>query len=107
MIQRRSEILPERGMGAWVVRREQQRKHVSQTTHTGGTDQNSKHKRQTDRQLAISYEQRKKLRMRQHEVSQDRCHERIRTVSEETVDPELKPASPSKLRAKDFVFGED
>jgi hypothetical protein len=45
--------------------------------------------------------------MRQHEVSQDRCHERIRTVSEETVDPELKPAAPTKLRAKDFVFGED
>ena len=107
MIQRRSEILPECGVGAWVVRREQQRQHVSQTTHTGGTDQHSKHKRETDRQLAISYEGRKKLRMRQHEVSQDRCHEPIRTVSEETVDPELKPAAPGKLRAKDFVFGED
>src|SRR4029077_15924966 len=106
MIQRRSEIVPECGVGAWVVRRRQQRQNVSQTTPARGTDQHSKHKRETDRQLAISYEERKKLRMRQHEVSQDRCHERIRTVSEETVDPELKPA-PSKLRAKDFVFGED
>ena len=107
MIQRRSEILPECGVGAWVVRREQQRQHVSQTTHAGGTDQHSKHKRETDCQLATSYEDRKKLRVRQHEVSQDRCHERIRPVSEETVDPELKTAVQRELRAEDFVLGKN
>ena len=45
--------------------------------------------------------------MRQHKISQDGRHKRISTASEETVDPELKAAAPSELRAKNFVLGED
>jgi RNase H-fold protein (predicted Holliday junction resolvase) len=45
--------------------------------------------------------------MRQHKIFQDGCHERIGTLCEETVDPELKAASASELRAEYFVFGED
>jgi hypothetical protein len=45
--------------------------------------------------------------MRQHKIFQDGCHERIGTLDEETVDPELKAASASELRAEYFVFGED
>jgi hypothetical protein len=45
--------------------------------------------------------------MRQHKVPQQGCHERIRTLGEETIDPKLKAASASELRAEYFVFGED
>jgi hypothetical protein len=45
--------------------------------------------------------------MRQHKVFQDGCHERIGTLGVEAVDPELKAASASELRAEYFVFGED
>jgi hypothetical protein len=41
------------------------------------------------------------------DASQYRCHEGIRTVGDETVDPELKAPTASELRAKDFVFRED
>ncbi len=87
MIQRRSEVLPRCSACAWIVRREQERQHISQTNHAGRTNQNPKHQRQTNRKFPVRYQKRKKPRVRQHEVSQYRRDERIRTLSKKTVDP--------------------
>ena len=107
MIQRSPKILPKCSVCAWVVRREQQRHHIDQTKHAGRTNQDPKHKSESNRKFPIRYQERTKLRMRQHKVSQQGGHERIRTLGEETVDPQLKAASASELRAEYFVFGED
>ena len=87
MIQRRSKILPRCSVCAWIVRREQERQHINQTNHAGGTNQNAKHQRQANRKFSIRYQKRKKTRVRQHEVSQYRRDKWIRTLSKKTVDP--------------------
>src|SRR6266702_3152982 len=65
MIQRGSEILPERNVSAGVIGREQQRKHVDQPEGAGSPHTNSGHKRQPNRQLPESNEERDGRRMRQ------------------------------------------
>ena len=58
MVQRRSEILPERGMSARIIGREQQGEHVRKAGAARGSHQNSEYQRYPNRQLSVSYEER-------------------------------------------------
>src|SRR6266540_3297446 len=108
MIQRGSEILPERNVSAGIIGRGQQRKHVDQPEGAGSPQPDSGYKREPNRQLPESDEERDGDRMRQHDPLQHRNHERIsRTTLQESVDPPLKSAAQGELGAKYLVLPED
>ncbi len=58
MVQRGSEILPEREPSTRIIGREQQGEHVHKAEAARGSHQNSEYQRYPNRQLSVSYEER-------------------------------------------------
>lgn len=69
--------------------------------------QNPKHKRDSDCQLTIGYQERDRRSMRENEVPENRNHERIGSVLKKAADPVLEPTAKRKLRANNFVLAKD
>src|SRR5919198_4271421 len=107
MIQRCSEVLPERNICAGIIRREQQHQHVDQSKETCGPDPDSEYERKADRQLAISDQECNRRRMGQYNPLQHRNHERIGAFLQESVDPPLKAAMQSELGSEDLILTEN
>jgi hypothetical protein len=77
VVQRSSEILPNRNMRTGIVRREQQTTHVNEPKHARSSDPNSQHKRQPNGQFAVSDKERDRRSMRQDDAPKHRNHEWI------------------------------
>src|ERR1700719_2891144 len=104
MIERRSEVLPERCIPSGIICREQQSEHVQQPEGAGGTNKHAERQRQTDGHLAVSHQKRDRRRMAQHKTAKQGNHERVRAVFYKFVDPELKSAVQRELRSKYLVL---
>src|SRR5579864_9573028 len=107
MAQRRSEVLPERRIHAWIVGREQQRQHEHQSGDAGRAHQYAAHQRDAYQQFTISYQKRDRRGMRQYESLEQTGHERVSAMLDEAVDPHLESAVQSELRAKNLVLPEN
>lgn len=99
--------MPERGGGSGIIRREQQREHEDDAAGAGGAHQNAGDEAEADGELTISDEKGDWRSVRQNKAAKNRRHERIRAAFEKSIDPILKAAVESELRAEDFVFAED
>src|SRR6185369_17524530 len=100
-------VLPERRVRPWVVGREQQRDHVHHSKPTRQAHENARNETDADSKFAISHKERNGSRVWKNQTAQHRHHERISTVLQKAIDPELKPAAESELAAKDFVLTKD
>jgi len=108
VIERRSKVLPTCGVSSRIVGREYEGHHVEEPKPARSSDQNSEHKRQPNRQLAIRDEKSDGRCMRQHDPLENRKHERVGApILQEAVDPPFKPPTPRELCTKDFVLRED
>lgn len=108
MIERASEVLPERDVRPGVVRGKQQREHINQPANAGRAHQDAQHEREPDGQFAVGDEESDGPGVREDEILQHGHHKGISAAAvEEAVDPELEAAAEGELRAKDFVLAEN
>src|SRR5258708_24444182 len=107
MRQGRAEVLPECSIRARIVGGEQQGEHEDQPKNTGRAHQDSSRKSDAYAQLAIRHQKGDHATIGQNEILEYSEHERVGAVLDEPVDPDLKSATESELRAKHFVLAEN
>src|SRR5271155_1062925 len=98
--ERSSEVLPEWRPGSRIVGRKQQRQHEENPEDTCQAHLNTQHQTKTNRELSVSDEKCDGRGVRQHQAAQHGYRERVGTVYQKAVDPELKAAVQRELRAK-------
>src|SRR5689334_12660189 len=76
MIERCPEVFPQRRVGARVIRGEEQRQHVDESADTRPAYPNAERQRNPDRELAVCDQKRERRRVVEHEMRENRDHER-------------------------------
>src|SRR5207245_10633735 len=100
--------VPEGGLRSRGKGGEQQRQTKEEPTERRGAHQDAEGEREPDRQFTIGYEESDGSGVREDEAAKNGRHEWIRPAfGEEFVNPELKSAMQSKLRAENLVFAKD
>lgn len=94
-------------MPAGIIRREQQRKHEYHSSKACGANQDTGNQCQAYCEFSVGNQECNYSGVGQDKIAQHRDHERISTVGEELVNPELKTSAESELRTEDFVFTKD
>lgn len=103
-----AEVLPEGHARARIIGGKQESEHKDQTAQAGWADQDAERQGEADGKLAIGDQERDGGGVREDEPFQDGDHERVgAALGEEFVDPELKAAVQSELRAENLVLAED
>ena|ERR1700679_2337554 len=107
MVERGTEILPERRARPGKIRGKQQREHVDESEDACGSNQEPQGQGQADRKFTVSNEKGNGGAVRQNEIAEYRNHEGIGAVGEKTVNPKLETAAERERRAEDLVFAKN
>jgi len=101
------EVLPEHRIRARVIRREQEGQHVEQSAAASDANPQPEHEREPNGELAVCYEERDRVAVRQYEASEDRHHEGIRAVlRKKPLDPALEATAKHEFTSEDLVLAE-
>jgi len=108
VLQRRPKVLPEHGIRAGIIGWEQQREHVDDSKGAREAHGDAQDQRDADGELAVGYEQGNRMRVREHELLQNRHHEGIRgALRQKPLNPALESAAEHELPPEDLVPRED
>ena len=107
MVQRSTEILPERRTRPRIIRRKQQREHIDEPEDACGAHQHAEDQGHANCKFAVSDEKGDGRAVRDDEIAKHRNHEGVGAIGEETVDPKLETAAERERSAEDFVFAEN
>src|SRR5258708_38494183 len=93
-------------MRARIVGGEQQGEHEDHSKNTGSAHQDSGCKSDADAQFTVRHQKSDHAAIGQNEISEYSKHERVGAVLDEPVDPKLKSATESELRAEHFLLAQ-